>query len=151
VLPLLPSLACLLIYSSVRDCPSPLQCSGHPALFATCLFLLFIQFFFFLFFPWVGVGLSRGYADLPRVVCGSTSCCLAHLVVCFSQADRSWHLAAWEPSWFLHLTWSCNAMGRLRVWRCQSFASSWWLFLQSVSPVSLQDFNLGSTLSASSL
>jgi hypothetical protein len=52
----------LFIYSSVCDFPSPtLLHSGHPALFAMCLFwLLFIQFGFFLLFPWVGVGLSRG-------------------------------------------------------------------------------------------
>jgi hypothetical protein len=55
-----------------------------------------------------------------------------------------------EPSWFLHLMWSGEAMCRLEVWRCQSFACSWWFFLQSVSPVSLQDFTLGGTLSASS-
>jgi hypothetical protein len=56
----------------------------------------------------------------------------------------------WESSWFLHLTWSGDAMCGLGVWRCQSFASSWWFFLQDVSPVSLQDFTLGSRLSASS-
>jgi hypothetical protein len=42
-------------------------------------------------------------------------------------------------------------MRGLGVWRCQSFATSWWLFLQDVSPASLQDFTLGSTLSVSSL
>jgi hypothetical protein len=61
---LLPSQAGLFIYSSVRGCPSPpLWRSGHPALFVMCLFLLFlfiIQLVFFLFFPWVGVSLSRG-------------------------------------------------------------------------------------------
>jgi hypothetical protein len=61
--PLLPSQASPSIHSSVRDCPSlPLQPSGRPALFTTCLFLLLfiIQFGFFLFFAWVGVSLSRG-------------------------------------------------------------------------------------------
>jgi hypothetical protein len=60
---LLPSPANLFIYSSVRDCPSPpLQLSGHPALFATCLFCCYCLLFsfFFFFFPWVAVGLSRG-------------------------------------------------------------------------------------------
>jgi hypothetical protein len=59
---LLPSLAGLFIYSSMKDCPSPaLWCSGHPALFATCLFCCYcLLFSFFLFFPWVGVSLSRG-------------------------------------------------------------------------------------------
>jgi hypothetical protein len=41
-----------------------------------------------------------------------------------------WHLAAdWQPSWFLHLTWSGEAMHRLEVWRSQSFVTSEWLFL----------------------
>jgi hypothetical protein len=87
----------------------------------------------------------------PRVICGSTMCCLAHLVICISQAGRSWHLAAWEPSWFLCLIWSGDAMHGLGVWRSWGFASSWRFFLQGVSPVSLQDFTLGSMLSASSL
>jgi hypothetical protein len=41
-------------------------------------------------------------------------------------------------------------MRELGVWQCWSFTSSWWFFLQSVSPVSFQDFTLGSMLSASS-
>jgi hypothetical protein len=41
-------------------------------------------------------------------------------------------------------------MRGLGVWRCPSFASSWWFFLPGVSPVSLQEFTLGSTLSPSS-
>jgi hypothetical protein len=52
----------LFIYSSMRDCPYlPLQHSGSPALFATCLFCCCYCLFsiFSLFFPWVGVGLSR--------------------------------------------------------------------------------------------
>jgi hypothetical protein len=87
----------------------------------------------------------------PRVVSGSTVCCLAHLVVCISGAGSSWHLALWEHSWFLCLMWSGDAMRGLGVWRSQSFASSLWCFIQSVSPASLQDFTLGSTISASSL
>jgi hypothetical protein len=61
VLLLLPSPA-LFIYSSLRDFPSPaLWCSGHPALFATCLFCCYCLLFnCFSFFPWVGVSLSRG-------------------------------------------------------------------------------------------
>jgi hypothetical protein len=52
--------------------------------FFSCLFI--IQFIFFSFFPAWGSVCPGGYADLPRVVCGSTACHLAHLVVCFSQA-----------------------------------------------------------------
>jgi hypothetical protein len=61
LLPLLPSPAGLFIYSSMRDFPShPLLCSGHPALLATCLFCCYWLLLSFSFFPWVGVGLSRG-------------------------------------------------------------------------------------------
>jgi hypothetical protein len=37
------------------------------------------------------------------------------------------------------------------VWRGQSFASSQWFCLKSVSPASLHDFTIGGSLSASSL
>jgi hypothetical protein len=74
VLPLLPYPASLFIYSSSGECPSPtLHSSGHPVLFAMCLFLLMlfsclfiIQFVFFSFFPgWVLV-CPGGYADLAQ-------------------------------------------------------------------------------------
>jgi hypothetical protein len=48
----------LFIYSSVRDSPHPLWCSGCPTLLAMCLFVVYYSVCFF--FPWVGVGLSRG-------------------------------------------------------------------------------------------
>jgi hypothetical protein len=130
-----PSPAGLFIYSSVRECPSPsLWSSGCPALFAMCLFffscLFIIQFVFFLFF-FLGGGQSVQGTMLiwPRIVCKSTTCHLAHLVVCISPASRKWHMAAWEPFWFLCLSWSGDAMRRLGVWRSQSFASSQWFFL----------------------
>jgi hypothetical protein len=49
------------------------------------------------------------------------------------------------------LMWRGDPMCGLGVWRCWSFASSWLFFLPGVAPVSLQEFTLGSTLSASSL
>jgi hypothetical protein len=114
--------------------------------------LVIIQFGFFLFFyPGGGQSVQGAMLIWPRVVSGSTVCCLAHLVVCISGAGSSWHLALWEHSWFLCLMWSGDAMRGLGVWRSQSFASSLWCFIQSVSPASLQDFTLGSTISASSL
>jgi hypothetical protein len=195
----LPSLACLLIYSSWARVPSPLQWSfPHTATFTSfptpsllgggchshllqlaCLFtvlwgivptplfgpqgtlpsLLCVFFCCCLLFGWFfshfyldgGQSVQGAMLIWPRVVCGSTTCCLAHLVVCFSWAGRSWHLAVWEPSWFLRLTWSGDPMPRLGMWRSQNFASSLLIFLQSISPVSLQDFTLGSMISASSL
>jgi hypothetical protein len=66
-----------------------LQSWGAPPsffFFLSCLFI--IQFVFFSFFsPWVGGRSIQGAMLIcPRVVCGSTVCCLAHLLVCFSQA-----------------------------------------------------------------
>jgi hypothetical protein len=57
----------LFTYSSVRDCPSPPSVLRVPCPLCYVpflLLLLIIQFFFF--FPWVGVSLSGGYADLTQ-------------------------------------------------------------------------------------
>jgi hypothetical protein len=57
-----PSLVTLFIYSSVSYCPSPpFGAQGSKAVFASCLFVVVVySVLFFLFFPWVGVSLSRG-------------------------------------------------------------------------------------------
>jgi hypothetical protein len=118
-----PSPAGLFIYSSVRECPSPsLWSSGCPALFAMCLFffscLLIIQFGFFSLFSLGGGQSVQGTMLIwPRVVCGSTACRLAHMVVSSPKQDRRWCLVAREPSWFLRLTWSGDAMHGLGVLR----------------------------------
>jgi hypothetical protein len=128
--PLLPSTACLFIYSSVRDFPfPPLWCSGHPALFAACLFC-YCLLFSFSFFPGWGLVCPGGYADLAQ-------CCLFEYHVLLRwpcglhlpKWSGSWHLVMWELSWFLHLMWSADAMRGLEVWRSQSFASSLCFFL----------------------
>jgi hypothetical protein len=90
--PLLPSPAGLITYSSTGECSSPtLQSSGCPALFAKCLVffkcLFIIQFgVFSLFSVGGGQSVQRAMLIWPRVVCGSTTCHLAHLVAYFSQA-----------------------------------------------------------------
>jgi hypothetical protein len=81
--------SCLFIYSSSGQCSSPtLWSSGCPALFATCLFFsaacLLFRFFFFSLGG--GQSVQRAMLICSRVVCGSTACHLAHLVVCSSQA-----------------------------------------------------------------
>jgi hypothetical protein len=67
----------------VRDFPSPtFSALGTPPSLL-CVFFVVIAYFsvFFPFFPgWVSV-CPGDYADLPRVVCGSTTCRLAHFVV----------------------------------------------------------------------
>jgi hypothetical protein len=77
--PLLPSPAGLLWGIS----PHTLQRSGRPTLFATCLFCCYcLLFSFFLFFPLVWVGLSRGLCwSGPGLSVGVLRYRLAHLVV----------------------------------------------------------------------
>jgi hypothetical protein len=98
--PLLPSLASLCIYSFPEGLPLPHSLElGNPALFATCFFififfnsaacLLFSLLFSLFFLLWVGGQSVQGAMLIwPMVVYGSTTCCLAHLVICFSQAVR---------------------------------------------------------------
>jgi hypothetical protein len=113
--------------------PPPLQHSGHPVLFATCLFCCYCLLFrvFFSFFPgWRSVcpGLC---ADLAQ------GCLWEYHVLLSSpcgprlpKPSGHWHLVVvWEPSWFLCVTWSGDALHGVEVWRSQSFASSLWFFL----------------------
>jgi hypothetical protein len=61
----------------------PLQCSGHPMVFAMCLFCCYcLLFSFFLFSLGGGWSVQRAMLILTRVVCGSTVCRLAHFGVC---------------------------------------------------------------------
>jgi hypothetical protein len=75
--PLLPSLASLFIYSSHGECPSPsLLSSGHPVLFAMCLFFFSCLFFSFFFLFSLGGGQSVQEAMLicPREYCMPLIC-----------------------------------------------------------------------------
>jgi hypothetical protein len=81
----------------------PIGHSGHPPLYYGFFFLLLI--IQFLFFPWVGVSLSGGYADLAQGCLWVyhmplSSPCGLHLPKRFGHRRLA---AAWEPSWFLHL------------------------------------------------
>jgi hypothetical protein len=128
---LLLSLASLFIYSSHEGVPLP----HSQDLKAFCP-LCYMSFFFFpaacllfsLFFsffpPGWGVSLCRLCWFVPGFSVGVLH---ATYLLTWGSANqvRSWHLVAWEPSWFLHLMWSRDAMHGLGVWRCWSFASSW--------------------------
>jgi hypothetical protein len=104
----------------VRDFTSPtFRCSGHPTLFAMCLFCCYCLLFrfFFSFFPGWGSVCPGSYADLAQG-------CLWEYHVPLSSPCRPrlpksfgcYHLAvAWEPSWFLSLVWSGDAKCR---WGC---------------------------------
>jgi hypothetical protein len=118
----------------VRDFPSPhLWHSGCPAsLLCVCFVVIAYYSVFFSFFPGWGSVCPGGYADLAQgclweyPVVLLSSACGPHL----PKSSGCCHLAAvWEPSWFLHSTWSGDALCRLKVWRSQSFASSWWFYL----------------------
>jgi hypothetical protein len=82
----------LFIYSSVRDSPPPLQCSGCPTLFAKCLFCCYCLYYSVSLFS-LGRGWSFQGAMLiwPRVVCGSTVYCLAYFV---RSSQAVWTLAS---------------------------------------------------------
>jgi hypothetical protein len=61
VLPLLPSPGWLVYLQFCEGFPCPpLQHSGHPTLFATCLYCSYFLLLSSSFFSWGGVGLSRG-------------------------------------------------------------------------------------------
>jgi hypothetical protein len=89
----------LLIYSSVRDPPPPLQRSGCPILFATCLYCSYYSVS--LFFLGGGRSVQGAMLIWPRIVCGSTTYYLAHLVVRIFPSCLG--AGIWWPSWFLHL------------------------------------------------
>jgi hypothetical protein len=117
----------------VRDFPFPPMVLRVPSplCYVSFLLLLLIIRFFFLF-SLGGVQFVHGAMLIcPRVVCGiyhmllSSPCGLS-----LPKLSGHCHLAvAWEPSWFLCLMWSGDAMHRLEVWRSHSFAFSWWFFL----------------------
>jgi hypothetical protein len=129
-----------------------LQSSVRPTLFAMCVYCSYCLLLSFSFFPGWGSVCAGGYADLVQgclwkyhILISPCGPRLSKLSGCYCL------LAALEPSWFVRSTWSGDSLRRLEVWWGQSFACSWKPCLQGVSPASLQDFTLGSTLSASSL
>jgi hypothetical protein len=96
----------LFIYNSVRDFPyPPLGHSGHSTHFATCLFC-YCLLFSFSFFPGWWLVCPGAYAHLAQ------GCLWEYLIPLSSSCGLrlpkpSGHCclaAAWEPSWFLHLT-----------------------------------------------
>jgi hypothetical protein len=130
--------------------PSPnLRHSMRPTLLPVCLYCSYCLLLSFSFFPvWRSV-CPGGYAALAQACLWEYRGTAKLTWSASSQAIWAW--AARRPSWFLHLMWSGDSLHRLEVWRGQSYASSQWFCLQSVSPASLQDFTIGGSLSASSL
>jgi hypothetical protein len=61
--------------------PSALRVPHLLCYMSFLLLLLIIQFFFSFFPGWGGQSVLGTVLIWPRVVCGSTACCLAHLLV----------------------------------------------------------------------
>jgi hypothetical protein len=91
----------LFIYSSGKDSLPPLfgtRCTP-PSL--QCVFIVLSAYYSVsLFSPGGGQSVQGAMLIWPRVVCGSTTYHLVHLVVCIFPSL----LGVRGPSWFLHLT-----------------------------------------------
>jgi hypothetical protein len=150
MLPLLPSPAGLFIYDSMRVFPSPtFGAQGTPPSLLRVFIFLLLLIIQFLFFSLVGCRSVQGAMLIwPRIVCGSTTYRLAHLVVCVFPSGLG--TGIWwsgSPPGFsvqhevgiLCMGWGCGGVKVLPLvsgFSCQVY---------------LQDFTLGSKLSASSL
>jgi hypothetical protein len=148
-----PSLARpgLFIYSPGKDSLPPIfgaQCT--PPSFLHVFFALIAYYSVSLFSLGGGQSVPGAMLLWPRLVCGSTAVLRSSPGPRLPMPSGRWWLVARGPSLFLHLTWSGDSLHRLEVWMGQSYASSQWLCLQSVSLASLQDFTIGGSLSASS-
>jgi hypothetical protein len=128
-----PAFSCWLVYLQFREgfpLPPALVLRAPCPLCYLSFFLLLLIIQFLFFSPgWVLVH-PGGYADLARG-CLWEYCVLlsSPCVPRLPKPSGYWCLVmAWEPSWFLHLTWSGDALRRLEVWRSPRFASSRWFF-----------------------
>jgi hypothetical protein len=129
VLLLLPSPACLLW--GISSPPLFGFQDALPSLLRVFFVVIAYYSVFFSFLPGWGSVCPGGYGDLAQ-------CCLWEYRVPLSSpcglclpkpSGRCLLAVAREPSWFLRLTWSGDAMRRLEVWRGQNFASSRLFFL----------------------
>jgi hypothetical protein len=130
--PTLSSQARLIYLQFCEGFPSPTSVLSAPHGLCYCLYCSCYLLLSFSFFPWVGVGLSRGLCwsgpglsvEVPRAT---------YLTLWSARLPKMsghCHLeVGWGPSWFLCLVWSGDVLCRLEVWRRQSFASSWWFCL----------------------
>jgi hypothetical protein len=125
-----PTFSCLLPASlltvPVKTAPPPLSRvqSAPPSLLNVFFFpATYYSDCFFPLFPLGGSQSVQGAMLIYHVLLSSPGG--LHL----PKQSESWCLEAQEPSWFLRLSWSGDAMCGLGVWRSRSFASSWWFFL----------------------
>jgi hypothetical protein len=148
--PLLPS---WLVYLQSREgfLSTNLQCSVCPTLFPMCLYCSYCLLVSFSFFPrWRSV-CSGGYAALAQACLWEYSSTMKLTLSASSHAIWAWvtgGLGALLVSPF-NVKWRFSVLaGGVEGLKFCLFSV---VFLQSVSPVSLQDFSIGGSLSASSL
>jgi hypothetical protein len=126
----------LFIYSSGKDSLPPIFGSQWAPPSFSCVFIVLIAYYSVsLFFPGGGRSVQGAMLLWPRVVLGSTVVPLSSPRPCLPKLSGHWWLAARGPSWFLHLTWSGDALRWLEVCRGQSFACK--VCLQHLSKISL--------------
>jgi hypothetical protein len=81
-----PAFSSWLVYLQFHEqlpLPHSLQCSGHPPSLLHVFFVVIAYYSVFFLFSLGGCrSVQRATLIWPRVVCGSTVCHLAHLVVC---------------------------------------------------------------------
>jgi hypothetical protein len=119
--------ACLLTVPWGIAHPPPPWHSGHPALFAICLFCCYcLLLSFFFFFPWVWVGLSRRLCWSGPGLSVGVPC--AALITWWSVSSQDvWALPSHGGMGALLVSSFNVDLGSVRglgVWRSQSFASS---------------------------
>jgi hypothetical protein len=116
--PFQPSPACL--FTVPGKIPLPPFCTQCTSPYLLHVFIVLIAYYSVSLFS-LGGGWSVQGAMLiwPRVVCGSTLVLLSSPCLCLSKLSGCGRLAAWGPSWFLHLTWNGDSLHRLEVWRGQ--------------------------------
>jgi hypothetical protein len=110
--PLLPSVARsgLFIYSSGRDSSTPLLgAQGTPPSLLHVFIVLIAYYAVSLFSPGGGQSDQRAMLIWPRVVCGSTMYCLAHLVCIFpGHVDAGVWWPGAPPISPFNVKWRCS-------------------------------------------
>jgi hypothetical protein len=121
----------LLLPPGALRAPCPLCCVSFSVPYLLSSFLLWGG----------GQTVQRTMPVYPRRSYGNSRCRLfAHLLVCISRAGLELVTGSTEPSWFLSVMWSGEALCRLGVWDVRVLLLLGVFYLPSVAPASQQDF-----------
>jgi hypothetical protein len=124
-----------------------------PTLFPTCLYCSYCLLVHFCFFPgWRSV-CPESYAALAWVVCGSTAVHSTAKLTLSTSSQAIWAQVTGGLGAILVSPFNvkCRFSALAGGVEGSKFCLFSMVFLQSVSPASLQDFAIGGSLSASSL